>query len=151
MSKWRNGVIAVLLLASACISSSSSSTAPQPQSQGLTGTWSGTLVVQGTTTRMTWTLTQTNSAITGPALVALPNGIVLLNGTLSGTLSGPTLTYSITVSPGGIPSNPACAGQLGGTATATTGATSTLAGSYSLISATCTTPFSSGNFTLTKQ
>src|SRR5262249_56742784 len=88
----------------------------------LTGTWSGNLVLQGTTTRMTWTLTQTGTTVTGPALVALPNGVVLFNGAVSGTVSGTTFTYTIAVTPGGIPSMPACSGQLAGTAAWASGA-----------------------------
>ena len=77
---------------------------------------------------MTWTVTQTNNSVTGPVLVQLPNGVVLLNGALSGNLSGSVLTYTIAVSAGGIPTYPSCTGKLGGTVTASTGATSTMAG-----------------------
>lgn len=146
------GFVVAVLLTSACTSSSGSSpSAPQPQVPNLTGTWAGNVVLQGTTTRMTWSLTQTNNTVTGPAFVSLPNGTVLLNGVLSGTLSGSMLAYTIAVSPGGIPSQPACSGQLGGSATANTGAAPTLTGSYAVTSATCTTPFPGGNLTLTKQ
>ena len=94
---------------------------------------------------------QTGTAVTGPVLVRLPNGIVLLNGFLTGTLTGSTLTYSIAVGPGGIPTQPACVGQLGGTMTATAGAPSTLVGGYAVTSATCTPPFgASGNISLTR-
>jgi 2-keto-4-pentenoate hydratase/2-oxohepta-3-ene-1,7-dioic acid hydratase in catechol pathway len=149
------GLAAGLSLASAC-SSSSSTAPPQPQPLNLTGTWSGDLVLQGTTARMTWALTQTNSAVTGSALISLPSGTVLLNGALSGTLSGlsglsgSTLAYTIVVSPGGIPTRPTCSGELGGNVAATTGVTSTLTGSYAVTTATCT-GFSTGSFTLTRQ
>jgi hypothetical protein len=100
---------------------------------------------------MAWTLTQTGTAVSGPVLVRLPNGIVLLNGFLTGTLTGSTLPYTISVGPGGIPTQPACVGQLGGTMTATVGATSTLTGSYTVTSATCTPPFgASGDLALTR-
>ena len=125
--------------------------APTPAPLSLTGTWSGDLALSSTTARMTWTLTQTNSTVTGPVLVALPSGTVLLNGTLSGTLSGTTLPYTIAVGPSGIPTVPTCTGQLTGTVNATVGTTSTLTGSYEVASSTCTTGFSSGSFTLTKQ
>jgi hypothetical protein len=100
---------------------------------------------------MTWTLTQTNGAVTGPVLVALPTGTVLLNGFLTGTLAGSTLTYTIAVGPGAIPAQPQCVGQLGGTMTATTGASPALTGTYTLRSSTCTTPFTGGDLTLTRQ
>ena len=116
----------------------------------LTGNWSGDLPIQGAAARMTWTLTQTDSAVTGPVLVLLPTGTVLLNGALVGTLSGSTLTYVINIGPGAIPSQPSCTGQLGGTATTSLGTTSTIAGSYAVTASTCPTPFSGGAFTLTK-
>jgi hypothetical protein len=103
------------------------------------------------TARMTWTLSQSNGAVTGPVLVAPPSGIVLLNGSLSGTLASAALPYTIAVAPGGIPTQPACVGQLGGTMNATVGVVSTLAGSYAVVSSTCTTPFTGGALTLDKQ
>jgi hypothetical protein len=99
---------------------------------------------------MTWTLTQTGSSVSGPVLVGLPNGVVLLNGSLSGTLNGSTLPYSINVAPGGIPTQPACTGRFDGTVNATQGAPSTLNGSYTVAASTCSTGLAGGNFTLTR-
>jgi hypothetical protein len=107
--------------------------------------------VQGQTLRMTWTLTQTNASVTGPALVGLPNGMVLANGVVTGTFADPTLTFIITIGPGAVPAQPTCSGQLAGTATASFAAVSTLTGNYTATSSSCTTPFSSGTFTLTRQ
>jgi hypothetical protein len=136
-------VLATFLVAG-CSSSSPSAPAPLPPS--LTGTWSGELVLQGTATKMVWTLTQNGASAFGPVLVLLPSGIVLMNGTFAGSLSANTVSYTITVLPSGIP------GQLAGSVTLmTAGTVSTLGGSYTLVSGTCPTPFSSGNFTLTKQ
>jgi hypothetical protein len=146
-----------LLLLCLClaVSSACGDTAPTtpttPQSTDLSGTWSGGLTVGAETARMTWTLTQSNGGVTGPVLVALSTGVVLLNGALTGTLAGSVLTYTITVSAGGIPTQPQCVGQLGGTMTAAIGATSTLTGSYAVRSSTCTTGFNGGNLTLTRQ
>ena len=121
-------------------------------SGGVSGTWSGDLSVEGQTATMTWTLTQTGQDVSGRVVLALTSGVVLLNGTLTGTLTGSSLPFTIMVSPGGIPSQTLCSGQLGGTATlATNGARPTLAGSYSIISSNCTTPISTGSFTLTRQ
>src|SRR5579872_3214894 len=114
----------------------------------LTGTWSGPLDVQGAGGVMTWTLAQNNSSVTGPVLVGLPNGIVLLNGVLTGTLNGSTLTYTIAVNPGGIPTQPSCTGQLGGSTTVV--AASSMSGNYTVLNSSCTTSFTQGNFTLTK-
>jgi len=139
----------VLLLASAC--SSGKSTAPSPSILDLTGTWSGDFAAQGVTTRMTWNLSQSGTAVSGTALVTLPTGIVLLNGVLSGNIAGSSLTYTISVGPGAIPSQPACVGQLGGTMTASIGVTSTLSGSFNVVSTSCPVPFSSGPLTLTRR
>jgi hypothetical protein len=118
----------------------------------LAGTWSGNLLIQGAGTRMTWTLTHnTATQVTGPALVLLPSGTVLLNGTLSGTLNGTTLDYIIDVGPGGIPSLPSCTGQFGGAATVVGVPASALDGRFNIISSVCPPPVMTGTFTLTRQ
>lgn len=146
-------VAAAIACASACGDKTSTATAPSaPTALSLAGMWTGDLVLQATSTRMTWTLSQVGTGVTGSVLVGLPNGTVLLNGSLNGTITGSTLAYTIAVQPGGIPSQPTCTGQLGGTVSASGGASpTTLSGSYSVTSSTCTTPFSSGSFTLAKQ
>jgi hypothetical protein len=144
-------VITAALFCAGC--SSSGTTAPPSPSPSidLTGTWRGNFALAGVSAEMAWTLTQTGSAVSGPILVRLPNGVVLLNGFLTGTLTGSTLPYLISVGPGGIPSQPACVGQLGGTMTAAIGPTSTLTGSYAVTSATCTPPFgTTGDLLLTR-
>ena len=139
-----------MLVSTACSSVQNSTTPPSPVID-LTGTWRGNFSVQGVAAEMVWTLTQSGTAVSGPVLVRLPNGIVLLNGFLTGTLTGSTLPYVISVGPGGIPSQPACAGQLGGTMTAQVGTTSTLNGNYAVTSTTCTPPFAAtGNLALTR-
>jgi hypothetical protein len=145
-------VITAALLSAACSSSTSRTPTPSPSpTVDLTGTWRGNFPLQGLSSEMVWTLTQTGSAVSGAVLVRLPNGVVLLNGFLTGTLTGSTLPYLISVGPGGIPSQPACVGQLGGTMTAAIGPTSTLTGSYTVTSATCTPPFgTTGNLSLTR-
>jgi hypothetical protein len=149
MQKMLGGTLLIAALALGCGDNKSTSQ-PTPAAPPLSGTWSGELVLQGITTRMTWSLTQTNNTVTGPVLVLLPTGTVLMNGTLNGTLNGSTLTYTIAIPAGGIPALPACTGQLGGTTTASLGTVSTLTGSYAVTSSTCASPFTSGNFVLTK-
>jgi hypothetical protein len=147
------GVLALIVsvaLAPACSNQSPATPTTGPR-LNLSGTWVGTLVVEGATARMTWTLSQLNTDVTGPVLVTLPSGVVLLNGSLTGTVAGSVLTYTIVVAPGGIPRQPGCAGQLGGTMSVTVGMVSTLAGSYAVRSSTCTTPFAGGALTLNKQ
>ena len=140
-------IVLLAFIAGAC---SDTPIAPTPEPLTVAGTWTGDLSIQGMSARMTWTLSQTNALVSGPVLVQLPSGVVLLNGTLAGTLTGSVLTYAITVSPGGIPSQPTCTGLLEGTVTATISFVSTLTGSSSVTSSVCTTPFSSSTFTLTK-
>jgi hypothetical protein len=151
MHRSLRALVASLALAEACCSQSPTTPAAGPAPLNLSGTWSGDLPVEGTTARMTWTLSQSNNAVTGPVLVVLPSGTVLLNGSLSGTLASSALAYTIAVGPGGIPTQPACVGQLAGTMNATVDVVSTLAGSYAVRSSSCTTPFTGGTLTLKKQ
>ena len=126
-------------------------TTPGPTQIDVTGRWTGDLTFQGATARMMWTLNQTGSAVTGPVVLALPSGTVLLNGVLNGTMTGSSLAYVITVSPGGIPLQPACSGQLGGTMMVTQAPTSTMNGNIAVTSSTCAIQFSSTGIALTKQ
>jgi hypothetical protein len=117
----------------------------------VTGRWIGDLEVQGVTARMTWTLKQTGTSVTGPVLISLPSGTVLLNGTLNGMLDRTSLPYTITVAPNGIPNQPTCFGQLGGTMTVTSASVPTMTGPIAIMATNCTILFSAPNFTLTKQ
>jgi hypothetical protein len=144
-------IVTLMAVAGVGCSSIQSSATPPSQATDLTGTWRGNFAVQAVTSEMVWTLTQSGASVSGPVLVRLPNGVVLLNGFLTGTLSGSSLAYTISVGQQGIPTQPACAGQLGGTMTARTGTTSTLTGGYTVTSTTCTPPFaSSGDLLLTR-
>jgi hypothetical protein len=115
----------------------------------LSGTWRGNLTVNNVAALMTWTLTHANASVAGPVLIALPTGSVLMNGALTGTVSGTTLAYTIAVPAGGIPPQPTCSGQIAGTANIASA--STLNGTYTLASSTCATGLTTGAFTLTKQ
>jgi hypothetical protein len=141
-------VLAALLgLAGAC---STKTPAAPTAPTNVSGTWTGSLTVQGTTARMTWTLAQTDTSVTGPVNIGFTSGTVLLNGFLSGSVSGSSLGYTISVGPGGIPNQPACVGQFGGTMSATIGAPSTLTGPMNVTSSTCTVPINTGTITLTR-
>jgi len=124
-------------------------TGPTEQPTNLTGTWRGNIAVSNITAIMTWTLTQTGNAVTGPVVIGLPSGAVLMNGNVAGTLSGSTLSFTLTVPPGGIPTQPGCSGQMTG-ANGVTGS-STMNGTYTVASSTCTTGLTNGTFTLTRQ
>ena len=143
-------ILTVLLaLAAACSDSSSTPTTPTtPATLNLSGTWVGPVSFEDISGRMTWQLTQSGANVTGPVLLAMTTGTVLLNGSLAGTLNGSSLDYTITVASGGIPSQPSCAGQLKGTMTATA---TTLTGPVGLTSSNCTVRITSSSVTLTKQ
>jgi hypothetical protein len=149
----RGVVIVAALLAGAVAACSEKSTPTTPAPTiNLTGTWSGNLTVLNNPVQMTWTLTQNDATnVTGPVTLGLSSGTVLLNGFLTGTLSGSSFNYTITVGPGGVPAQPNCAGQVGGTMAVTIGAVSTMTGSSAVTGSNCTPPFPGGTITLTKR
>src|SRR5262245_35811332 len=144
-------VLSSMIGAACSFESKSTPLAPAQNQIDLTGRWGTDLTVQGISGRMTWTLTQSaTSSVSGPVLVGLPSGTVLFNGFLTGTLAGTTLPYTITVSPGGVPNQPSCTGQLGGTMTVTVGTVSRMMGPMSLIGSNCSIQLPNTNLTLTK-
>src|SRR5262245_51041049 len=150
---WKAFIAATALLCVVVIGCSDKSTPNVPSpSINLTGTWVGTITVLQTPAQMTWTLTQSDATtVTGPVLLRLSSGTVLLNGFLTGALAGSTLTYTIAVGPGGIPTQPTCAGQVAGTMTANIGTVSTLTGTSAVTGSNCTPPLPGGTLTLTRQ
>jgi hypothetical protein len=147
------GLLGLVILAatSACSEKSSSSTPTAPGPLDLTGRWNSNLTFQGVSAVMTWTLNQTNSAVSGPVLLSLPTGTVLLNGFLQGTLNGTTLPYTISVGPDGIPSQPACTGQLAGTMSVSSAMAPTMTGTLAVTSSSCAIQFPGSAITLTRQ
>jgi hypothetical protein len=129
-------------------------TRPSAPTQGptlnVTGRWVGDLTIQNVTGRMTWTLSQSETSVTGPVLIGLATGTVLLNGTLTGMLNGSSLSYSIDVAPNGIPAQPTCTGQLVGTMTVSTGPVPTMIGPIGVASSTCPIQFTTSTVTLTR-
>ena len=123
-------------------------TEPTTPPSSFAGTWRGNVTVTNVTAVMTWTLTQTGTSVSGPVVIALPTGVVLMNGTVGGTVSGSSLIYTITVPPGGVATQPGCSGQISGASALT--ATTTMTGTYSVNSA-CNTGLTNGSFTLTRQ
>jgi len=138
----------VLAAAAAC-SSNSSPTTPTP-TLDLTGTWTTSVTFSGVSGRMNWMLTQSGTTVTGPVTVAVSSGIVLLNGSLSGTVANSSLAYTITVPAGGLPLQPTCSGQLQGTMAIASPPTS-MSGPMTLTQSSCTSPIGSQTITMTKQ
>jgi hypothetical protein len=144
-------VCAALTLAAACTSSGSTSTSPTvPSGPNLTGTWTTSVAFSDVSGRMTWALTQSGTTVSGPVTVAVSSGIVLLNGSLSGTVTNTSMAYTITVPAGGLPLQPTCSGQLQGTMTITSPPTS-MNGPMNLTQSSCTSPITTQSITMTKQ
>jgi hypothetical protein len=99
---------------------------------------------------MSWSLTHSSTTVSGPMMVSLMNGMVLMNGILAGTVDGASMDYRIAIAPGAIPSQPACSGEFAGTATAGASGPSTLSGSFDLLSTGCLPPVSTLSFMLTR-
>lgn len=85
--------------------------------------------------------------MSGTMTATTPLGTVVFNGNVSGTLSGTTLTFTITVPPCGVSAFPSCVINVNGSASVTTTA---ISGTYSG-SGTCTAPFNNGTLLLNKQ
>ena len=124
-------------------------TEPTNPAADLTGTWRGTIIVNNLSSTMTWTLTQAGTSVTGPVMIALPTGVVLMNGTVAGTLSGTNLGFTVMVPPGGVVLLPGCSGQIAGTNMV--GSPSTMTGTYSVVNSTCAIGLTNGTFTLVRQ
>jgi hypothetical protein len=147
---WTAVSLTILLAVTAGCSSDNSSTPTSPTGTSVAGTWATTLTFSGVSGQMKWVLTQSGTTVTGPVTVAVSSGIVLLNGTLSGTLTNNSLAYTITVPAGGLPLQPTCSGQLQGTMTVASPATS-MTGPMNLSQSSCTSPIGSQTITMTKQ
>jgi hypothetical protein len=150
--KKRVRLLSFLLLAAvaAGCSSEKSNSPGAPSAFVVTGVWTADVAFQGITGRMTWTLQQQDTAVSGPVLLALPTGTVLMNGVLQGTRSGSLLTYSIAVGPGNIPNQPSCTGTLSGTMTINPAGTPTMTGPLGVAASSCTIQFQTTNLTFTR-
>jgi hypothetical protein len=72
----------------------------------------------GSALRVTWTVSQTGSAVTGPATVIKPALNVPATGTMNGTLVGSQLTLTYSVPAGSVPVYLSCMITASGSATA---------------------------------
>ena len=99
---------------------------------------------------MSWTLTQNGSSFSGTLTLVEPSQSVSGRGTVSGTVSGSTLQFSLSVPAGGFDGAYAgCSTTAAGTGTVSgTAITGTYTGTTSCSSATA---ISSGQITLNKQ
>ena len=126
-------------------------TAPGSQvaTLNLTGTWSGRMSdSSGGPDQATMTVTQTGASISGTVTGMTLSGSVLFNGTVTGTLSGTTLTMSASVPRGGVVGEPNCTITVNGSAVGVTA--TAMSGSYSGIHS-CNGAFTNGQLSLTKR
>ena len=123
--------------------------APTPVSGvTLSGTYAGSASDSTGAGTMTWTASQSGSAVTGPVTAKTSLGIVVFTGSLTGTLTGSSLTFSITVPADGMSGFPGCSATIDGTASGVSN--TAIAGTYTGTNS-CGGSFNSGHFSLTKQ
>lgn len=134
-------------LSAAACGGSSSATAPT-STVTLTGTFSGQAGDSSGPGTLTWTLTQSGANVSGLASFTDTATGVSGTGTVSGSVSGATLSFTITIPAGGFPAPAnACTASMQGSAQATS---TSIDGMYTGTNS-CTGPIQSGHFTLTKQ
>jgi hypothetical protein len=133
---------------------SSSATQPSPTPTpgsppvNVSGTWQGTASDSSGPGRMSWQVTQSDTAISGTVTLTDTSSGAGGRGSLSGTVSGSTLRFTLAIPAGGFDAPYAsCSATVSGDATAST---SSITGSYSGTN-TCGGAVSSGQLTLSKQ
>lgn len=114
---------------------------------GLTGSWSGTAADNSGAGSMEWALSETGGVVSGTVTLVDATAGVRGRGTVSGTLSGSTVTFTLSVPAGGFDAPFAtCSASITGQGTlADTTLTATYAGSNS-----CSGAVTGGVATLTK-
>src|SRR4051812_38068317 len=85
---WAILLAAVALATPACSNKNDQAPTAPSTATNVAGMWAGNVTVLDTATRMTWTLSQSGASVTGPVLLALGNGTVLMNGFLTGSITG---------------------------------------------------------------
>ena len=147
--------VAVIALAG-CSKSDPGGTTPSPTTPAnIAGTWSGPASDSSGTGTMTWTVTQAGRTISGPlAIVASVAADVNVAGagTLSGTVTGNSIAFTLTIPAGGFgPPYSSCTSTSSGTATV---AGNAISGSYTgtVSGATnCSGAIGAGQLNLNKQ
>ena len=138
--------LAVCLAGFACKGGSSTPTGPSPAN--ISGAWSGSASDSSGPGTMTWQLTQSGSSFSGTLTMRDTTTSVTGRGSVSGTLSGSSLQFSLSVPAGGF-DNPyaTCTATVSGSGSASpTAITATYTGSSS-----CTGTIASGQLSLNRQ
>ena len=151
-------VLGLAMVASDCRDAGPSPTQPSPtqpsptQPSGnpanLAGMWSGSASDSSGPGQLTWQLTQTGTSLTGTLVITDTGTGYSGRGTVSGTLSGSSIGFSMSVPSGGFDGPYAsCTASLSGDGQATS---SSIMGTYSG-SNSCSGAIASGQLTLNKQ
>lgn len=98
--------------------------------------------------KLTFDLVQNGEDVTGTMIAASASGRVQFRGDFAGKLRGSTLSFTVTILPGGVPSVPDCAITLSGVAKDVT--IQTISAIYAGTS-TCSKPFNDGHFTVARR
>lgn len=124
-------------------------TAPSsPAPPAIAGVWTGQITDTSGPAEATWQLTQSGASISGSVALLDPATGFQVRGSVSGTLGGSALQFSLTVPVGGFDapySN--CSADIVGDAQATS---SSIVGEFSGTNS-CTGPISSGRVTLSRR
>jgi hypothetical protein len=145
-------VLAVIALAG-CSKGDSGGTTPSPATPAnIAGTWSGSASDSSGTGTMTWVITQNGAAISGTLAIVATDVNVAGAGTISGSVDGTSITFTLTIPAGGFGAPYAsCTSTSSGTATV---AGSAISGSYTgnVSGATnCSGAITAGQLNLNKQ
>jgi hypothetical protein len=132
--------------------SGSSGTAPTPPgstpSTNVTGTWTGSASDSSGPGQMTWQITQSGSSFSGNVSMIDTSTKVAGRGTVSGTVSGSAIQFSLAVPAGGFDTPyAACTADVSGNGSASS---TSITGGYSG-SSSCGGAVVSGQLTLNKQ
>ena len=146
---------AAIVLSVACGGGGSSSTQPSPTPTptpsppvNVSGGWAGTASDSSGPGQMAWQVTQADTVISGTVTMTDTSSGASGRGSLSGTMSGSALRFTIAVPAGGFDVPYAtCSATVSGDATATTSA---ITGSYAGTNS-CGGAVASGQVSLSKQ
>ena len=111
------------------------------------GSWSGPAIDSTGGGAMVWQLTQNGASFSGTITITDTSTGLTARGSVSGTISGSSIQFSISIPAGGIETQPSCTASGSGSGSV---AGSTITGVYSG-SNSCTGSIGSGQITLNKQ
>ena len=141
-------LVASALVSGMACSASDMLTPPSPSTVNLTGAWAGSASDSSGPGQMSWQLTQSDTSFSGTMTMTDVSTGVTGQGSVSGTVSGVSLHFSISVRAGGFASPYAsCTADASGDGQVSS---ATIVGTYSG-SNSCSGAIASGQLTLSKQ